>query len=170
MITYRPARTADNEFINNGWVTSYRLAHAAGIIPMARWRDVMWPVIEHIRAREYVKTLVADDDGTLYGFVTYEDPTDRQRWRNDSAHGLDQLPYVHYAYTKEFRRRGRKTFGAGVLTELLRAAGIDPSRSFGFACKTPSVAQLIDAGKIPGARWDPLRARYERDYEQRMAR
>jgi hypothetical protein len=165
MITFREATVSDREFVCDGWVSSYRTAHAAGFVLMSCWRDVMWPMVEAVLRRPYVHTLVADDDGVLCGFLTFEGPGPLSAWRPDSrSAALDALPYVYYAYTKAPRRRGRRDLGTGIMSGLLRAANIDPTQQFGFACKTPSVVQLIDAGKIPGARWDPLRARYERDF------
>lgn len=171
-VKFRKATAADiDPFVVNGWLTSFRTAHAAGLVLMSAWRDVMWSTIERIIARPYVTTLVADDDGTLYGFLTYEGPSPRAAWRPDGGSSLDGLPYVYYAYTKEFRRRGRRTFGVGIMAGLLEAAGIDVTKPFGFACKTPSVVRLLDGGRIPGARWDPLRARYDREFaiEKRTA-
>jgi len=173
-LAIRPANLADpteRPFIVDGWINSFRTAHAAGIISMRRWRGVMWETVEDILVQPYVTTLVAadaDDPTALYGFLAFEgpNPNDRPSWRPNSSASPDSLSYVHYAYTKEFRRRGRKTFGEGVMTSLLAAAGIDPDLPFGFACKTPPVVHMMDAGRLRGARWDPLRIRYERDYRE----
>jgi hypothetical protein len=164
-VEFRPARSDDRVFAISNWVASFRTAHAAGIIPMDSWHDVMWRVCERILDRPDVKTLVAEEDGVLYGFLTYEAPAPRARWRTSagSSVSLDALPYVYFAYTKEYRRRGRAAFGLGIMSGLLATANISPAKQFGYACKTSSVIQLVDAGKIPWARWDPLRARYERE-------
>lgn len=150
-ILIRPAEPDDREFVLDGWVSSYRNAHAAGLILMTNYHDVQWAQCEEILVRPYVRTLVACDSEEpcfCYGFLVYE---------SDAS-----PPYVYYVYTKETFRRGAKLdLGAGVATELFRAAGIDPARTFAFACKTPIVTRL--AAKIPCARWNPLPARYERE-------
>lgn len=165
-VAFRAAEPDDRVFVISNWVASFRTAHAAGLVPMDSWHDFMWKIIERLLDKAEVRTLVAEEDGALYGFLTYEPPAPRARWRAGagSSGSLDGLPFVYYAYTKEAWRRARgRLLETGVMSGLLKAAGIGLDRQLGYACKTMSVVQLMDAGKIPGARWDPLRARYERE-------
>ncbi|HKP06820.1 MAG TPA: hypothetical protein VJU58_06165 [Microbacterium sp.] len=164
-VNYRRATPDDRVFVISNWVASFRTAHAAGLIPMKVWHGRMWEDAEWMIDKEAVETLVAEEDGTLYGFLVHEPAAPRARWRVSagSSGSLDNLPYIYFAYTKEYRRRGRQAFGVAIMSGLVDAADIDLGRQFGYACKTTSVIQLLDAGKIPGARWDPLRARYERE-------
>lgn len=146
-----PADPEDSRFVIDSWISSFRTAHAAGLVLMKDWHDVMWSQIQQVIARPRVRTLLAVDDrdhNFFYGFLTYEPAA--------------QPAYVYYAYTKETYRRARgRVFDTGVATGLFEHAGIDPRRSFGYACKTPMVARL--AAKIPCAKWDPLPARFDRE-------
>lgn len=118
---------------------------------MEDWTDVMVPQITKAIARPGVQVLVAyDPDATdqladLAGFIAFDATT--------------APVYVYYVYVKQAYRCGRGRIGAeGIGRGLFRAAGIDPSLPFGYACRTPIVAKI--SRKIPMARWDPLVARF----------
>lgn len=148
-----PRDPYDSKFVIDGWISSYRTAHAAGLVLMKDWHTVMWSQVEQLIARPYVRTVLAvdaRDHDHFYGFLTYE-PDARP-------------PYVYYAYTKASHRQAAGwLFDVGVATGLFAHAGIDPRRTFAYACKTPMVARLLLADKIPCAKWDPLPARFERE-------
>jgi hypothetical protein len=139
---------ADRPFIVSGWSSSYR-ASRNETRPMA-----LYATQKHAEIAFYLErcsTLVAHGEtGVLFGFLAY----DATEYLHDLAHfGSHTFGYVLYAYTAEpFRRRG-------VQRALFAAAGIDPSRRFGFHCQTRSSWEI--RSKIPLARHDPYRARYE---------
>lgn len=144
-VAYRPAAARDRAFIVSGWSTSYRTSYSAGMIAMDDWSTVMHTQIEKVLDRPGCTTIVAhnpddpDPIADLYGFIA-ADPRER---------------YVFYVYVKHHHRR--RGFARG----LFGAVGIDPRRAFGYACSTRSAIEIIEAGKAPMAKWDPLPARYD---------
>lgn len=145
-VAFRRADLADRRFICDAWVSSYRTAHAAGLIAMEDWHSVMWRQVEKILDRSSTTTLVAyepeetDRRVDLQGFI--------------AADITAGLPLVFYVFVKENYRR------AGYAAGLLHAIGIDARAPFLYACKTAVVADLVRLRKIPCAKWDPLAARY----------
>lgn len=146
MTKYRQAVADDSIFIDYGWLDSYRWAHAAGMIHMDDWRDVMLPQIKRVRSRPNAITIVAEEPGALAGFLCCEP-------KNDP-------PLVFYVYVKEQYRK------AGIARELFRRAGIDLNERFVYACKTAVVSDLMR--KAPQARFDPYAARFD-EYKPRRA-
>lgn len=151
MIAHRAATSADHAFICDNWIRSYRNSDTAGVIPMARWREIMWPIVEAVMLRPGAVTLVACDpqhQDDLYGFIC-ADP-------NASP------PVVFYTYTKQAYRNG-KTIGLplGIARGLFRAVGVDPEARFVYAFKTSIVAEL--ARKLPLAKWDAMVARFPKE-------
>lgn len=157
MIAFRPAdlRTAgertDRGFIVSTWSSSFKTAHAAGLITAEDWADVMHVQLGKILDRPDARAIMAfdrDDPDFLYGWIAGE------------TCGRD--PVVWYVYVKEpFRRAGYENgvrIGDGCARQLFAALGVDPTRPFLYACKTPACSKLAD--KIPRARWNPLVARY----------
>lgn len=140
----REANDEDLHFVRENWLDNYRTAHAAGLIQMTSWRDVMGPQLQAVLDREGVEVLVAANPkfkGTridLYGWIAHE--KGRRR------------PLVHYIYVKDPYR------GQGIARKLFAAAGIDPEQEFLYTCKTGVVTKLKDV--IPRARWSPLTARF----------
>lgn len=152
MTRYRKATEADRIFIDYGWLDAYRWAHAAGMIHMDDWRDVMLPQIARVRSRPKTVTMVAEENGSPVGFMCAE-PGD--------------LPLVFFVYVKAPYRK------AGYARGLFKAIGIDPQERFVYACKTPVVTEITQRYKIPCAKWDPYAARFDeykpgrRDHEHR---
>ncbi len=151
-VAYRLAEPEDRVFIVDAWVSSYRTAHAAGMIAMEDWREIMWRQVEKVLDRPTTDTVVAyepeetDHLADLQGFIT--------------ADISAAAPYVFYVYVKESFRR------AGYARGLFRALGIDPAAPFTYACKTAAVADLVRMRKIPCSKWDPLAARFANKMEQ----
>lgn len=139
----RPMVDDDRAFVISGWSSSYRLSRDS-IVPMAMWADTMHAVVGHYLARLSTRVLVAHRD-TLWGFLAYD------------------LDYVFYCYVAQPFRKG------GVARALFDAAGIDPGGRFGYLCRTRASWELQQAGKIPGARYDPFRARFEPEIERKRA-
>jgi GNAT superfamily N-acetyltransferase len=141
-LAYRPADTEDHSFVVESWLSSYKTAHAAGLIAMASWREVMVPQIERVLAKPGVQVHVAyhpgeqDRGADLYGWIAAEPGAE---------------PLVHYVYVKQPYRR------MGIARGLLGALGIDPASDLEYTCKTPIVSRL----PLPRARWQPLRARFD---------
>ena len=149
-LAYRPATAADMALVLDSFVDSYRTAHAAGLILMDDWREVMWRQFERILARPGVATIVAYHPGAepgvsdLYGWIAVAPAEDGKRPRPK---------LVLYVYVKEHYRR------MGIARGLLRQAGLEPDDAFEYAAKTAVVSKLRN--KLPCARWNPLRARFE---------
>lgn len=136
-IAIRTAIPGDRVFLIDSWLTSYRTSHTAGLVPVADFHRVHWPVVESLLSRPDLRVLVAYETeaergvADLYGFLAFE-PGPR--------------PLVLYVYVKEAARRG------GVARALFDAASIDPLKPFDYACKTGVVAQLIADKKLPYAK------------------
>jgi hypothetical protein len=136
---YRAAKDADRIFIDYGWLDSYRWAHAAGMIHMDDWRDVMLPQIARVRSRPNTITMIAEEPDALAGFIV--------------AEPKNEPPLVFYCYVKEAYRK------SGIARGLFKAAGVDPNEHFVYACKTAVVSELTR--KMPRARFDPYAARFD---------
>lgn len=144
-IAYRPAKPADRRFVEESFLDSFRAAHAAGLVAMDNWREVMGPEIARILARPGARTVVACSPGAegtkadIYGWLTVEDGHDR--------------PLIVYAYTKHAYRR------LGIMRGLLAHAGIDPAQPIYFAAKTGAAAKLTRR-LFADATWKPLLVRF----------
>lgn len=95
--------------------------------------------LDHLKT----KCLVACDQANtadLFGFVSY-DPAEHNN------------PLVFYCYVKHAFRK------MGIARALMKAANVDTSEPFRYACKTNAVRELYNARKIPCAKWDPIDAR-----------
>ena len=143
-IAYRRATREDMALVVDSFIESFRTAHSAGLIAMDDWRTVMVRQLGLILARPGVEIHVAyhpgdtDHVADVYGWLAVEK--------------TEPLPFVLYAYVKQAYRR------LGVARGLFMAAGVHPRSSFEYAAKTGIVTKLIP--KIPGAKWNPLRARF----------
>lgn len=158
-LAFRLAKEADMPLVVDSWIDSYRTAHAAGLIPMAIWRETMERVLfDHVFPRRGVEIWVAyhpGEEGTkadLYGWIAIE--------RNvviPSRHGTKEIPspLVHYVFVKQAYRR------LGIARGLFRAAGVSLAEPFFYSCKTGVVSELKD--KAPCARWAPLIVRFPKD-------
>jgi GNAT superfamily N-acetyltransferase len=147
-VVFRRAAAGDLPFVISSWSSSYRTSYYAGLVTMNDWADVMHVQLRKILARPSIVTCVAHDpdedlagSADLLGFIA-GDVADRSK-----------VPLVLYVFVKAHYR------GNGVARGLFNALGVDPSKPFDFACKTPVVREL--ERKIPYARWSPLRARFE---------
>lgn len=160
-LKFRDAADGDRHFISAAWIDSYRTAHAAGMIAMHRWRQVMTVEIADILLRKGVRSIVAyhpdiAPPADLYGFIVIERgvrmPTRVRdgKWRTEVR--ADDRPLVHYVFVKQPYRL------SGIALALFREAGVNPAERFLYSCKTSAVTKL--ASKIPSAEWNPLIARY----------
>lgn len=144
-LAYRLAREHDRPFVVESWLSSYRTAHAAGLIAMDDWHDVMLRQVERVLARPGCETHVACHPGEdlpgadLYGWIATEP---------EPEPGLG--PLVHYCYVKVAYRR------MGIARGLLSAAGVDRQRPWVYTCKTGVVSSL----PLGQGRWRPLIARF----------
>jgi hypothetical protein len=143
---------SDRRFVIATWSSTYKSAHAAGLIT-----DEDWPVIAHAQFgkvidRPMTRTIVAyEPDGFLTG------------WICGVASGA--VPIVHYVFVKAGYRTvwlpGDRWSGPRHARALFRALGVDPDQPYLYSCKTPIVSALERAGKIPrGARFCPQAGRY----------
>lgn len=158
MTLYRDAKIDDRRFVVATWASSYKSAHAAGMIASEDWATIMHAQIEKLLDRPGVRTIVAYDrvargQDFLYGFIA-GDPS-------------LLVPAVFYVYVKgPFRSQegaDGKRSGPRHARGLFAALGVDPARSFRFACRTAVVSRLAD--KIPRGRFDPGVARYQQHEE-----
>lgn len=159
----RPMNQDERAFVVSGWSSSYRLSPHAGLLPMHAYAAIMHPVIESILDHRTTRVLVAEAPGEvddkarpfLYGFLVYREPR-----------------YVYYAFVKSEFRRGRERYQLeqGYGRQLMAAAGIDPARSFEYACHTNFATDLRDAGKLPHATFNPMPARFLHVEEERRVR
>lgn len=149
-MTCRPALPSDEMFIVSGWSSSYRKSRDIAFVQMSHYADAMHPIVRSVLARPAVRVMVAHGDEMLHGFIAYE----------HSKIGLS--PLVHYIYVAQpYRRRG-------FARDLFEAAGIDPDRPFEYACRTEASWRLIVVEKkAPESRYNPYRARYAEEKENR---
>lgn len=143
-LAYRPAQTGDLRFVLETFLDSFRLSHAAGLIAMEDWREVMakqWGKLIAPASAEIVVAYHPGESGQradLYGWISVDKRT--------------PPPFVLYAYVKQPYRK------MGILRGLLLACGLGPDAGFEYAAKTPASSKLVD--KFPRASWNPLRARF----------
>jgi len=154
--TLRPMLPADRAFVRSGWSSSLRTSRDVPLIPMRLWAAIMHPVIDHALDRPAARTIIAHGQ-VLQGFVCAEPAYTLE------VHGrrAEMQGYVLYLYVAlPFRR-------CGIARALMAAAGIDPARPFGYACRTRSSWELITLRKkYQFATYDPFRARFDTDSEQ----
>lgn len=152
MTTYRSADSlSDRRFVTSTWSSSYKNAHAAGMIASEDWPDIMHAQIAKLINRPGTRTIVACDRPSFYyGFIC-----------GDTS---DRIPVVHYVYVKAAYRAQQiepgKWSGPRHARGLFAALGVDPTTPFLYTCKTSDVAVLHLANKIPLARFKPGAARY----------
>jgi len=168
-VGYRLAVDEDMRLVVRSWMASYRYAHAAGLIAMRDWVDVMTPQIERVLSRPGCEVWVAydpDDDDSrtdLYGWIAVErgyQEIVRRLFRGKWEEQLEAAsrPLVHYVYVKS-AWRDRAGVVSGVSRGLFAAASVDTDLAFNFSCKTAAVTRLKH--RAPLAEWKPLIARHE---------
>lgn len=152
-LAYRQSDAGDLPFVYSSWGDSFRTSRCAGIGQMSRWKQRSHEDITDILARPGVAVWVAyhpgevDRRSDLYGFVAVE------RDYIDSRKRLVlDIPLVHYVYVKAPYRL------MGIARGLFAAA--DVGLQFNYSTSTSAVADLQRAGKMPGARWEHLAARF----------
>lgn len=131
----------DIPFIVDTWLESFRLAHAAGPIPMDMYRKTYREVIARLLTGNapgvQAKCLVVfntEIPNQIAGYVVYEDHL--------------EIPSVHYVFTRHWIRR------AGLARFLLGEAGIDTKRPFVYGFKSRIAAELVK--HWTGAKFDPI--------------
>lgn len=149
MLAYRNAEPEDMRLIEESFLDSFRTAHAAGLIAMEDWRDVMMPQIAKMLSRPGVQIIVAHNPNAInpraniYGWLAHE-----------TGH---PQPYVIYCYVKQGYRK------EGLARRLFAQAGIDPAQPFQYAAKTSALTHARIRAAIPQAKWKPLTARFTKD-------
>ena len=136
----------DAMFVVATWASSYKAAHAAGIIASENWPAVMHPTLLGILRRGGSRAIVAaEPPDFLYGFIA-----------GDLS---GPLPVVWYVYVKAPYRRG------GIARGLFNALGVAPEEPFLYACRTSITTRLQH--KIRLAKFVPATARYTNYQEGR---
>lgn len=161
-LAYRPADAEDRKYIIDSWVSAYRTSHAAGLICMDDWKDVMSRQVEKVLDRPGVETIVAykpDEPrgADLYGWICVERSFDvpvqmYHQGKREETLRRSQQPLVHFVMTKLAYRR------LGIARGLFASARISVDGPFLYSCKTSAVQRLAD--KIPNAKWSPLIVRH----------
>lgn len=153
-LSYRRFVESDQPLIREGFISSFRTAHAAGLIAMDDWHDVMSRQWQKILDRPGTEVFVAyhpGEDSTtadLYGFIAVE-----RQYQAKIRGRMKPCPFVIYIYVKHnFRKQ------YGIARGLFAAAGIDPTEKFHYAAKTGCLGEL--KGAIPRAEWKPIAMRY----------
>ena len=153
MTLYRTDLTADDRaFVIATWASTYKSAHAAGLILADDWAAIMHDQLGKLLDRPNTRTVVAyEPGGFLYG------------WICGDLTGL--LPIVHYVFVKAGFRTVKvaedRFSGPRHARGLFKALGVDPVQPYLYTCKTPAAAALERAGKIPrSARFCPQAGRY----------
>lgn len=149
-------------FVMSAWADSYRLSHAAGMIPMPLYDKTYRESIKWVLARPGVQVVVAchpESTSDLYGFAAAESDVLIPRRAREGGRWMQRLepagmPMLLYVYIKQAYRR------LGIGRGLLAAAGVDSEKPFLMACKTPAVTQcrLFERGV-----WSPLTVRYPKE-------
>lgn len=143
-VAHRLAAIADHDFVVSTWSISYKKSHTAGIVQADDWAAIMRPQIVKILARPGMRAMLAHDEADpdyFYGWIA-----------GDTTNHSD--PIVAYIYVKEPHRR------QGIARGLFAALGVDPTKSFTYACKTGIVSEL--SSKIPFARFNNNDIRYSK--------
>lgn len=141
-LAFREALDADRPLVLDSWLSSFRNAHAAGLIAMADWRAVMGPQITRMLRRPGVVVVIAYSPGEELG-------ADVIGWA--AVEARDPMPpLVLYVYVRHPYRR------LGVARRLIVRAGVDLEREWHYAAKTSVVSKLA----LRRAKWTPLAARY----------
>lgn len=144
-LCYRLAEPEDLRFVLESFLDSFKSSHAAGLVCMDDWREVMAPQLAKILARRSVEIWVAYNPGAenpranIYGWLAHE-----KGWTQ---------PYVIYCYVKLGYRK------KGLARRLFKKAGIDPAEPFEYAAKTSMLTRKRLRAAIPMASWKPLRIR-----------
>lgn len=144
----------DRTFVLSTWLSAFRRSPSAGLVARSRWRDVMWPELEATLSRDGVRILVVKDldapsgEADLFGHLVWEPDALRAR-------GTTGMALVYFCFVKKDAR------GNGLARGLFAAAGIDPRGKFLYACQTPAVMALREAGKLRRADWRPHLGRLE---------
>jgi len=164
-LTFRQGEERDLPFVEDAFVSSYRTAHAAGLVPMPYWEEQARRNWRWVLARPGVEVIVAchptegqESRTDIYGFIVLErDVWIPTRLRRDGQ-WVEELapagcPVVHFVYCKAAYRR----HGIGRL--LFKAARVDLSGRFIASCKTGLSSQL-EKKCAPFVVFNPLPARY----------
>lgn len=128
------------------WSSSYKAAHAAGILPSEDWPLTMHRAIFKHLTRPGARAIVAVERGVIEGFIA-----------GDTSH---PLPVVFYVYVGAPFRRSGHTRG------LFQALGVDPNERFLYSCTTSIVTRL--GHKIRKAKFVPATLRYTNYQEGRF--
>lgn len=137
-IRVRPAVDADMPFVFDGWLKSFRMAHAAGPFAIEDYKQVYSVAIQKLLQRaELLIACNPELDDQLYGFLAHEKRTP---------------PVVHYVYVKQPFRKHR------IATLLMAAADIPTGKLFYFTYKSPGAGDIAEHWR--GATFDPFKARF----------
>lgn len=160
MTLYRDATSiSDRQFVIATWSSSYKNAHAAGIIASEDYPDAMHWSLGKLLDRPTTRALVAyepESPDFLYGFIA-----------GDTSGATGPLPIVFYVYVKEpyrstLRLDGTRS-GPRHCRNLFRALGVDPGEPFLYGCQTSIAIRLKH--KIPRGKFVPATIRYD-NYRQ----
>lgn len=144
---YRLARESDLAFVYDNWLDSWRLAHAAGTVPMATYRDVYSDAIRRLLARPTCDVIVAYAPGEASGIVDLDGFI--------CSEHTSRGPVIHYVCVRQSQRR------QGIARGLVDAAGIDRAEFFTYTHRTPVIDRIRARGSLGFGDYDPLAARFD---------
>lgn len=135
----------DPKYVISTWSSSYKAAHAAGILAAEDWALIMHKTLFKHLTRAGSRAIVASARNVVEGFIA-----------GDTS---GPMPVVFYVYVgAPFRR-------CGLARGLFNALGVIPEEPFLYACRTSIVTRL--AHKIRNAKFVPPTLRYTNYQEAR---
>ena len=136
-VRWREMEPDDRAFVVSTWASSFRDEYSAGILHNSEW---------HQTIRETIGRIL--DEGGFRTVVVYDPAASRETELLGFICGRDG--YVAYCYVKQGARR------LGIARWLLELLGVDPKSRFEYGCRTRAAVELVEAGKVPAARWNPI--------------
>ena len=148
----RDGLAEDAAFVRDAWLSSFRLAYAAGPLPADLYDTAYGAFLDRLLASPATRVLVAawsGDETLICGFVVYMPPG-----QHDHRRAPCGAPLLLWSYVKRAYR------GMGVARDLWVAAGVDPRARFCFAFRPGSPGRDVLAKTWTGGHFDPMVFRF----------
>ena len=148
----RDGIAADAAFVRDAWLSSFRLAYAAGPLPADLYDQSYGVLVDRLLASPLVRVMVATwsgDDALICGFAALMPPGRHAHRRVHCG-----APLLLWAYVKRAYR------GMGVARDLWGAARVDPAAAFCYAFRPSNPGKDVLAKHWKGGHFDPLVFRF----------